>query len=67
MRQRIAINIDEPHGAICKDSETGAEAEASSAHWGTRPVGQYNLASWGDPYQKADMVDLHKSDQNEVN
>jgi hypothetical protein len=48
-------------------TETWAEAQASSAHWGTSAVGQYNLASWGDPYQTADLVDLHESDQNEVN
>jgi hypothetical protein len=42
--------FDEPCSAICKDCETWAEAQASSAQWGTSPVGWYNLASWGDPY-----------------
>ena len=59
-------HFDEPHTAICKDCETWAEAQASSAHWETSPMGRYNLASWGDPYQTADQVDLHKSDQKEV-
>jgi hypothetical protein len=43
-------HFGEPRSAICKDWETWAEAQASSAHWGTSPVGRYNLASWGDPY-----------------
>jgi len=60
-------HFDEPHNALCKDCETWAEAEASSPQWGTSPVGRNNLASWGDPYQTADPVNLHKSDQNEVN
>ena len=60
-------HFDEPHGVVCKDCETWSEAQASSAQWGTSPLSLYNLASWGDPYQTADPVDLHKSDQNEVN
>ena len=36
-------HFDESHSAICKDYETWAEDQASSAHWWTSPVGRYNL------------------------
>lgn len=44
-----------------------AEAQISTAHWGTGPLGLYNSVSWGDPYLAADLLDLQKSGQNEVN
>jgi len=41
--------------------ETYQKDPASTAAWGTIPVGQYSLVSLGGPRHAASLVDLHKS------